>query len=134
MLSKNPGLTRWNARVILESTADKIGNYTYASDSNHPNGTWNNEVGYGRVNAYNAVSSACTPTVLDDSFWYYFNFQHHGNPDYVVGCKIIIPQLPIGNKGSAGVFLNHKLEIKASESTEIQGDFEVPLGSELLIH
>lgn len=36
----------------------KVGGYSYQSSSEHPNGTWNNEVGYGLVNAYAAVKEA----------------------------------------------------------------------------
>jgi subtilisin family serine protease len=65
ILSQNVGLTEAEARDILESTCDKAGSYTYASTAGHPNGTWNNEMGYGRVNAYLAViaaNNACTKT------------------------------------------------------------------------
>lgn len=47
------------ARNILESTCEKVGGYTYqANVSGQPNGTWNSQSGYGRVNAYNAVINA----------------------------------------------------------------------------
>lgn len=55
ILSINPNLTQTQARQILESNTDKIGNYTYTTVSGHPNGTWNNNVGYGRINAYKAL-------------------------------------------------------------------------------
>jgi hypothetical protein len=42
----------------IERTANKVGGYSYQSSSEHPNGTWNNEVGYGLVNAYAAVKEA----------------------------------------------------------------------------
>lgn len=76
----------------------------------------------------------CFSTILDANFWYHFNFLHQGNPDYVEGCRIIIPQIPAGNMGSAGVLFNYNLEIKSTKSTEILGDFVVPIGSEFLIH
>ena len=58
MLSVNSNLTAVQARLILESTTDKVSTstYTYSSSvSGQPNGTWNYEMGYGRVNAYRAV-------------------------------------------------------------------------------
>lgn len=58
ILSINPNLTQTQARQILETNTDKIGNYTYSTVTGHPNGTWNNDVGYGRINAYKAVLAA----------------------------------------------------------------------------
>lgn len=69
ILSVNPGLTMTQARQILESSCDKVGGYTYNSGvSGQPNGTWSNDLGYGRVNAFTALQAAnpqpcSTPTV-----------------------------------------------------------------------
>ncbi len=60
ILSADRTLTETNARDILESTCDKAGGYTYTSGN--PNGTWSNELGYGRVNAQAAVQSALAST------------------------------------------------------------------------
>ena len=56
ILSVNPNLTYSQATAILESTASKVGGYNYSA--NLTNGTWNNEMGYGRINACAAVSAA----------------------------------------------------------------------------
>lgn len=58
VLSVNPALTISQVRQIIESTTDKIGGYTYGSNSSQPNGTWCNDAGYGRINAWAAVSKA----------------------------------------------------------------------------
>lgn len=59
ILAANPNLTYTQARQILESKTDKPTGYTYAASSSaHPNGTWNTEVGYGRLNANKAVIAA----------------------------------------------------------------------------
>jgi len=55
VLSLNPNFTQTQVREILESSTNKIVSYNYSNSPNHPNGSWNNEVGYGRVNAYKAV-------------------------------------------------------------------------------
>jgi subtilisin family serine protease len=55
LLSVNPGLTNTEARNIIEQTADKTGGYAYANDPLHPNGTWNAEPGYGRINLFSAL-------------------------------------------------------------------------------
>ncbi|MFT5777915.1 MAG: subtilisin family serine protease [Crocinitomicaceae bacterium] len=58
ILSVNPGLHAVDVHAIMNITADRVPNYVY--DSITPHGTWNNEVGYGRVNAYAAVQLAQT--------------------------------------------------------------------------
>jgi large repetitive protein len=58
ILSVNPGLNQTQARQIIESTCDKVGGLTYGTNVNQPNGTWTNELGYGRVNAFTAVQLA----------------------------------------------------------------------------
>ncbi|MFS0489782.1 S8 family serine peptidase [Leadbetterella byssophila] len=59
VLSVNSNLTREQVKNILESTADKIGTYTYSSGAGeNPSLTWNSEMGYGRLNACRAVTIA----------------------------------------------------------------------------
>lgn len=65
ILSANPNLTGQQVRDIIETTAQKIrdidetnGLYNYTISSDHPNGSWNNQVGYGLVDAYAAVQAA----------------------------------------------------------------------------
>ena len=58
ILSVNPTLTAKQVADIIESTAQKVGEYEYAPTEGRPNGTWNNEMGYGLVDAYAAVLAA----------------------------------------------------------------------------
>lgn len=58
ILSVNPNLTAKQVSDIIEKTAQKVGGYNYQNDPNHPNGTWNYEMGYGLVDAYEAVKTA----------------------------------------------------------------------------
>lgn len=58
ILSVNSNLMAAQARAILESTCQKVGGYSYSTNSSQPNGTWNNEMGYGRVNAQAACAAA----------------------------------------------------------------------------
>lgn len=68
ILSIKPSLTGIQARQILESSTDKINGYSYSSSiSGQPNGTWNNEVGYGRVNALEAVSNILNLSIIGNS-------------------------------------------------------------------
>ncbi|MGB5636964.1 MAG: S8 family serine peptidase [Waterburya sp.] len=60
IMSANSSLTNQQVRDLIESTCDKVSPalYTYANTPGRPNGTWHEEVGYGRINAYQALSSA----------------------------------------------------------------------------
>lgn len=51
-------MTQKQVADIIESTAQKVGGYNYQITAGRPNGTWNNEMGYGLVNAYAAVQEA----------------------------------------------------------------------------
>src|SRR5262249_54620256 len=46
------------ARHIIETTARRVGGYVYAYDAAHPNGTWNQEMGHGRVDVAAALTYA----------------------------------------------------------------------------
>ncbi|MBS1550567.1 MAG: S8 family peptidase [Bacteroidetes bacterium] len=57
MLSLDSNLSWSKVREYLNRSADKTGNYSYNSTGPLPDlgRTWNNEMGYGKANAYNAV-------------------------------------------------------------------------------
>ncbi len=75
VLKANPSLSVQDVSDIIEKSAQKINttpqvpatNYIYSLTSGRPNGTWNNEMGYGLVNAYQAVllaqSYICYPNL-----------------------------------------------------------------------
>ncbi len=58
VLSANPCLTGQQVRDIIEQTSQKVGGYSYTITAGRPNGTWNNQMGYGLVNAFAAVQMA----------------------------------------------------------------------------
>jgi hypothetical protein len=57
MFAMHPNMTRQDVHYFICLTAQKIrtDKYTYGSNNVQPISTWNNEVGYGLVNAYQAV-------------------------------------------------------------------------------
>ncbi|MEO0896727.1 MAG: S8 family serine peptidase [Bacteroidota bacterium] len=67
MASANPNLTGIEMGELLISSAEKVGNYTYSSQAGLPLGTWNNEMGYGRINAYQAVLAALNASCTIDA-------------------------------------------------------------------
>lgn len=58
VLSVKPTLTYRQVMDVIERTARKVGNYEYGEDENHLNGDWNEEMGYGLVDAHRAVMYA----------------------------------------------------------------------------
>ncbi|NRF71714.1 S8 family serine peptidase [Aquincola sp. S2] len=53
-----PALTSPQVRDAIERSAEKVGAVAYADTAGYPNGTWNQEMGYGRINAYRAMDLA----------------------------------------------------------------------------
>jgi hypothetical protein len=58
LVSLHPTLPADDVRRIIERTADKVGSVPYDVFDGFPNGTRNEEMGYGRLNAYHAVDFA----------------------------------------------------------------------------
>ena len=60
MLSAVPTLTNEQVRTILESTCEKISSdfYEYKRTAGRQNGNWNQETGYGRIDAAAAIAAA----------------------------------------------------------------------------
>lgn len=64
MLSVNPSLTPSQIRTILRNTCTKLSGYSYDSYG------WNEEVGYGLLNAFSAVYSSSPHTIVGPSTLY----------------------------------------------------------------
>lgn len=58
ILSVNPNLTNIEVNEIIESTARKVGSTSYSIVDARPNGTWNEYMGYGLVDASAAIEAA----------------------------------------------------------------------------
>ena len=61
LIAENPSLTSDEVRHLLNITSEKVEPYIY--DSINSDGSWNEEVGHGRVNAYLALTHAFNATV-----------------------------------------------------------------------
>jgi hypothetical protein len=61
-ISLNPVLSNMDVRKIISESTDKINSlgYSYLPTVGKPYGTWNNDVGYGRINAERALLIACS--------------------------------------------------------------------------
>ena len=77
MLSVNPYLTRQEVADIIERTAYKLPGYTFSETIGRPNGNWNEQVGYGLVNTYEAVSQAYYSN--EDNYYSLVEFDYSGS-------------------------------------------------------
>jgi Subtilase family len=53
---RNAPLSNDEVRAIIERSADKTGELAYSDRSDKVNGTWNEQMGYGRINAERAIA------------------------------------------------------------------------------
>ena len=117
MLSLNPSLSALEIQRIIQKTAKKIGSYSYTSDANKPNGTWNEEVGYGMIDIQEALlQSFCNITLLNNIVL---------NQDSVISnCVIKTSNTSIESKN---VFLNVSKELEIIDNFYIKEDayFEI---------
>lgn len=118
ILSVNPELSRAEVVNIIERSSQKIGNYLYTTVSGRPNGTWNNEMGYGQVDLFAAVSSVSGDIVT-------FNDNTVSSNHTVAGGMIQSRNVTVTNGA--------KLTFIGSQSTTINGVFTVNSGSQLEI-
>lgn len=78
LLAVNVNLHAEDIRDIINTTADRVPGYTYDSTSIH--GTWNTEMGHGRVNAHAALilAQSYIPSGIDE--FSNLNIQMYPNP------------------------------------------------------
>lgn len=77
MLSVNPNLTQNQVGSIIAMTATKIDTYDFVTRPYDVNGLWNEEVGYGLLNCYDAVNLAYYYN--EDKYLELIEFDYSGN-------------------------------------------------------
>ena len=115
ILSRFPHYTMSQVVNLIESTAAKVGSYTYGSAAGRLNGTWNQEVGYGLLDAYAAVHAGCNP--------YYYHNQTVHSTHSISACDVDVKDVIVPT--------NAKLIIDASNQIYIKSNFEAQVGAEL---
>lgn len=108
ILSANPSLTQTQARNAMETTCRKVGSYTYNSNvSGQSNGTWSSALGYGLIDAYQALLSVA-PQVQDDA-----GISSINSPVGTVCSSTISPSVTLNNYGSntlTSATINYQLD------------------------
>jgi subtilisin family serine protease len=118
ILSLKPNLTQLQVSNIIGSTARKAGNYTYQTTSGLPLGTWNPQMGYGVLDAYAAVQSACPTTS-------YANRTLTSNTLWS-GCTINMQNVTVQNSAT--------LQLDIENKVTIGGTLTVQSGSSLQVY
>jgi subtilisin family serine protease len=103
ILSRNPYLSRLQVVNIIERTAQKVGGYNYQTTAGRTNGSWNQEMGYGLIDAYTAVQEAC---IEPTRYVLYDLYVHHT----ITTCSNVYMQHDVIHSGG-------KLTINAEGST-----------------
>ena len=99
VLSVNPVLTPDVVCTVLKNSADKVDGYSYNEYGK------SNQMGYGRVNANNAVWMVCDTTFYQNDYLY-------EDVRNVTGCDIIIRNV--------GVYNNSLLRVRAKNNVYIE--------------
>lgn len=119
ILSVNPNLTQKQVSEIIENTARKIGNYSYVTTSGRANGTWNNEMGYGVLDAFAAVTKAsnnCSVSFMNQSVT---------SNQLVSGCDIFVENVYVSDGAT--------LTFAPTDLITINPGFTVNAGCQLFI-
>ena len=66
LISVSGSLTNVQVRNIIEQTADKVGTVPYLPTTGYPNGAWNQQMGYGRINVRSALMAANLPKPFNE--------------------------------------------------------------------
>lgn len=118
ILSVNPNLTGKQVVAIIEKTARKVPGYSYTNSTEHRNGTWNNETGYGLCDAYTALMMASSNTTFNDMIV--------TKDTWVYGWDVSSQNVSVSNNAELTFSIGNKLTINSP--------FVVKEGAELSIY
>ena len=104
ILSVNRCLTSTEVKQVLELSCDKTSLVCYTTNYSHPNGTWNGELGHGRINAYRAVQYAYSHLIS--------NYTNVGSPTDLSTTDFMTLGLYTGCSAAApGTYISKRHEI-----------------------
>lgn len=124
VLSVNPCLTQKQVVEIIESSSRKIGGYTYSSTAGRENGNWNNEMGYGLIDADAAVRLARSLYLQNKTIT---TTEVYQAKDSVISGRAVTNLVPIGDFVVAN---GSDVEFRASKMIQLENGFKVEIGAE----
>lgn len=122
ILSVHPDLTADQVVSIIEYTAKKVNPdlYSYQTDDAHPNGTWNEEMGYGLIDAgaavkiaYKASKTTVIKDELIDGYAYYM--------DYDVEMENVV----VKDRALLEIYKEHNVLLQRNILIEKGGEFKI---------
>jgi subtilisin family serine protease len=131
ILSVNPCLTVEEVNDIIERSARKLPSYTYSTIGGRPNGTWNNETGYGMLNAEAALQAVLNQWLLQNNTET-GNLLVASHTEIKAGQNVNLdPNIGIGPYIIAS---GADVEFKATQSITLEAGFTALAGSNFLAH
>ncbi len=126
LLSVNPDLTRERVNNIIEKTARKLSAYDFTNSNNHPNGTWNYEVGYGVVDAYLALQELMGTKYIQNTTYNQSRPINVDDKDTIIAGYAVTNTMPYGN---VVVQAGSNVTYKARTRIELRPGFRVEQGA-----
>lgn len=124
VLSVNPCLTQKQVVDIIESSSRKVGGYAYGSTLGRENGTWNNEMGYGLIDADAAVRLARSLYLQNETITTTEVFQAR---DSIISGRAVTNAIPVGDFIVAS---GADVRFRASQMIQLEDGFKVAMGAE----
>lgn len=128
ILSIDPCLTVQEVNDIIESTAQKVGGVTYQNTAGRPNGVWNNQMGYGLIDAEAALQEVLNQWILQNSIVTQ-NLLVAAHGQIRAGENVTDPLF-----GQYLIASGADVEFKATESITLESGFTSSAGSNFLAH
>lgn len=119
LLSVYPFLTQKEVSSIILGSTRKLPNYNYSNTSGHPYGSWNNETGYGLVDAFSALNYCAEPVIIADKVITSYTKIERCGPVYL---------------NNISIMESGQLEVSTHGDVTIQGDFECVSGGTMEIN
>ena len=123
ILERNPEMTVHQVNSTINSNAKKISGVNF--NVTEPDGLWNNEYGYGLLDAYNSVIN--TPSIV------YIQNETVTGTRTIFADRIYVGEDVTGTKENGDVILGQGNITLKAEYVEIKNSTTVPLGTTLTI-
>lgn len=140
MASVNPSLSGDELATLLQLSTEKVGGYNYYNWlPTRPLGTWHFEMGYGRINAFDAVKAAAAPrlevldvsdkqancrwTAISGALNYTFRYRERGASAWTISTETSPNRLLTVLSGGT----TYECQVAANFNTGKQGNFSTAL-------